>query len=250
MIWVRSFPLLFVGLLAGGLGARAVEAQLQSAPPVPLITRAELTAKLHAADSTGRKEEAFLLRTRLQNGDFEVGDRININYDGFVLKGGDSVMVLAGRIIRLREPMGDLNVSGLLRSELLEAVSTRVAKYFKNTIVRVSVPLRLSISGAVRLPGFYYFPVDSPLSDLIMRTGGQDPSADLKDVVIKRGDQVLWTNEDVQAALGDGITLERLNLEPGDEIIVGAKHQSNIWTILQVSIGLLGVILSFYRFSR
>ena len=37
--------------------------------------------------------------------------------------------------------------------------------------------------------------------------------------IIRRGEQTLWRKEDVQNALGDGLTLEQLNLEPGDEIV-------------------------------
>jgi hypothetical protein len=192
-------------------------------------TRGQLEARLRVADSLHQTDEAFRLRSRLRNGDFEVGDRVIISFDGVGLQRSDTLVLQAQKLLRLGEPMGDLQVNGVLRSELADSVSSRVARYFKNIVIRVVPLIRVSITGAVRAPGFYYARPDMPLGDVIMRSGGQDQTADLDNTVVKRGVRTLWGVEDVRAALRDGVTLDGLNMDPGDEIVVGTKSAGSFW---------------------
>jgi hypothetical protein len=251
MLWVPPRQAHVVGLLiALFAGApRVSSAQIRDVKPVPAVTRAELIEKARVADSLGRKQEAFLLQTRLRDGDFEVGDRIIVAYDGIGLQsrsGGDTLTVQSGKILRLGDQMGDLGVRGMLRFELYDSVAARVAKYYKNEVVHVVPLLRLSLSGAVRAPGSHYTRGDSPLSDFITRTGVPDGSADLGNVVINRGQQIWMGKEDVRTALSDGLTIDGLALEPGDEIVVGTRSASNRWIpVLQFGIPLLTIILTF-----
>lgn len=244
--------LLFFGLF-GLFAASRSEAQGSAGPLRPSApeSRAALIERARAADSLGRRDESFLLHSRLRDGDFEVGDRIIVSFEGLGLQRFDTLVVQAGKIVRLGEPMGDLNVNGLLRFELGDSISARVAKYFKNETVHATPLVRLSISGPVRAPGFYYARRDSPLSDIIMRSGGQDASADMRNIVIKRGSEILWSKEDVMSALDDGLTLDRLNLEPGDEIVVGSRAFANRWiAILQYGLPLASAILIPFIIQR
>lgn len=204
-------------------------AYAQSIVPSGERTRSQIEARLRVADSLHQADEVFHLRSRLRNGDFEVGDRIIVSFDGIGLQRGDTMLVQAGKILRFGEPMGDLNLTGVLRPEVVDSVSNRVSKYFRNIVVRVTPLLRISLTGSVRAPGFYYARSDIPLSDFIMRSGGQDATADLDNTVIKRGTRVLWNAEDVRVAFRDGMTLDGLNLNPGDEIAVGSRATSDFW---------------------
>jgi protein involved in polysaccharide export with SLBB domain len=244
MFSVRSRHVLPVALAAAIISQHPCLAQSATAKPVPDGSRAQLVAQARAADSLGRKEEAFLIRARLKNGDFDVGDRVFISYEGAAFTRRDTLVVQGKKILPLSDPLGDLDLNGVLRSELADSVTARVERYFKNEVVHVTALLRLSVSGAVRSPGFYYVPSDLPLGDLIMRTGGQDPTADLRNVTIRRGTQILWSSPDVQAALGDGLTLNGLNLQPGDEVVVGAKATRNWTGILQIGLPVLGIIIA------
>ncbi|MEP6990532.1 MAG: SLBB domain-containing protein [bacterium] len=223
----------------------ALPAGAQSAVrSTPDRTRAQLEAQAVAAESAHRSEEAFRIRSRLREGDFEDGDRIIVFYDGIGLQRGDTAVVQTGRLLRLGEPMGDVNLRGVLRSEIADSISGRVGKYFKNVTVHVTPLVRVSITGAVRAPGFYYARADMPVSDVIMRSGGQDQTSDLGNTVIKRGQQVLWTAEDVRTALRDGVTLEGLGILPGDEIVVGVRSTSDVWVkTLQFGVPLLSAVL-------
>ena len=125
---------------------------------------------------------------------------------------------------------------------LEDSLQARVAKYFRNTVVHVVPLLRLSVSGAVHLPGFYQSMPDAPLSDLITRAG-QDQLTDLSKVTIKRGERILWASPDVQSAFAEGLTLDRLALDPGDEIVVGAKSSMRWAQILSFGLPILSTVV-------
>lgn len=241
MLWLRTRRAPALGLAATLLFTSSVLAQRAGTKPVGQ-TRAELEARARRADSLRQTEEAFRLRARLQNGDFEVGDRMYAVYEGVNLTRADSLVVQSGKIIRLGEPMGDLSVHGLLVAEVADSIRSRVEKYFRGEVVHVIPLLRLSISGAVRAPGFYYAGSDARLSDVIMRVG-QDQNSDLSKVTIKRREQVLWAAADVQAALRDGLTLEYLGIEPGDDIIVGAQQSKGFGMFINVLVPTLSALL-------
>src|SRR5258708_2227914 len=68
-------------------------------------TRAQLTARAHRADSLHLRDQSFILRTRLQDGDFEVGDRIIITSSALMLKGSDTTVVVRNnKVISFGEP--------------------------------------------------------------------------------------------------------------------------------------------------
>jgi hypothetical protein len=205
-------------------------------------SRSELTEKARAADSAGRRSEAFVIRSRLRDGDFEVGDRILMSTEGAALSKPESVYVVtAGKIIRMHEPIGDVDLRGVLRSELHGVITQRVDRYYKNVVVHVTPLLRLVVSGAVRAPGVTYERYDTPVSDVIMRLAQEQ--TDLKNIVVMRGQQIRWGKEDIQTALANGVTLDRLELEPGDEIAVGARAAKRSTMFLQVGLSLVTALL-------
>ena len=204
--------------------------------------RVKLEAWARRADSEGLPAEATRVRSRLVDGDFKVGDRVIVTYEGLKTQGGDTLVVQSGKVLRLGEPLGDLDLRGVLRFELPDSVAHRVSKYFKSATVRVTPLLRLSVSGAVRLPGYYYARADTPLSDLITRTAGQDQTTDLGDVVVKRDEEVIWNSSDVRKAFREGGTLESLGLVTGDEITVGAR--AHPWpAILQYAVPIVSALV-------
>jgi protein involved in polysaccharide export with SLBB domain len=229
--------------LSAFLVVHSAIAQSPAGQPAPETTRAQLAIRLRVADSLGHREDAFLLRTRLRDGDFEVGDRIHVKYEGPALNKDEDLVVQAGRVVRLGEPMGDVNLSGVLRFEVQSLIAARIERLFKNEVVHVTTLVRVAISGAVHTPGSYHVPPDTPLSDVIMRNAGQDQSADPHNIVIRRGPQVLWAAADVQSALTNGLTIEGLNLEPGDEIVVGTRTPNRWWLIAQYSAGIAASIV-------
>jgi hypothetical protein len=241
---------LIAAVAVGVLDLRGALAQKPDSANQKPKTRADLVKMAKTADSLGRREEAYAIRMRLREGEFEVGDRIIVNYEGLGLKANDSLVVQAGKVLRLGQSMGDLSLGGVLRSEIKDSIEARVARYYRNETVHVTPLLRLSVSGAVKVAGFYYERPDVPLSDFLMRTGGQDQTADLGKVEIKRGERVVWHKEDVATALADGMTLDQLELEPGDEVVVGTRTSNKWITVLQYTVPITTAILLSLLYRR
>lgn len=238
---LRRAALLFS--LSAPLFVHSATAQTQSGQPTAEMSRAQLTERARVADSLGRRQEAFLIRSRLRDGDFEVGDRMIVKFEGPGLTKDTTLVVQAGRIIRLGAPLGDIELAGALRSELPTLLSTRVDKYYKNELVHVTPLIRIGVSGAVRAPGFFHVRSDTPLSDVIMMNGAAEQSADYKNIVIKRGEQIVWANADVQSALSNGLTIEGLNIEPGDEVVIGTRTSNKWGPVLQIGLPLVSSLV-------
>jgi protein involved in polysaccharide export with SLBB domain len=195
-------------------------------------TRAELEAQAKTAEAQHRTSEAWLLKTRLEQGDFQEGDRIVIVLPN-VSQNADTVVVREGKVVQLPR-MSDFQLQGVLRSELNTRLTEHLAKYLQDPTVRATPLLRLSVFGEVGRPGFLYGPADVLLTDVIMKAGGPTPLADLDKVVIKRGSDVIWPEQAVRTALTDGLSLDRLHLRAGDEIVVGRRRQISWMTVLQI----------------
>ena len=246
MAIVRSRQALTAAVFAIGLLSNLTSAQTPS-PARREATRTELEAKAREADSLGRTQEAFALHARLRDGDFDVGDRVLVQYEGLGLRGRDTIVVEEGRMLRLGNQLGDLSLLGVLRSELGDSISKRVARYYRNEVVHVTPLLRLSLGGAITRPGAYYLPTDAPLSDLLAQAG-RDANADPDNIVIRRGEIVLWGKDDVQSALQDGMTLQQLNLEPGDELLVGTRRQRTwVLPVVEASLSIIGLFMVYAR---
>jgi protein involved in polysaccharide export with SLBB domain len=222
---------LFAALLAskaggqrGASGAGDLRPQFES--------RTDLEAQAKAAEAQHRTSEAWLLKTRLEQGDFQEGDRIVIVFPN-VGPNSDTVVVREGKIVQLPR-VSDFQLQGVLRSELNTRLTEHMAKYLRDPTVRATPLLRLSVFGEVGKPGFLYGRADVLLTDVIMQAGGPTSVADLNKVVIKRGSDVIWPEQSVRTALADGLSLDRLHLRAGDEIVVGRRREIAWWSVVQL----------------
>jgi protein involved in polysaccharide export with SLBB domain len=226
-----AFMLLSPRLIAGAQGYAAMQ---------PMATRADLTA---LADRLSRGSEvdrnkANALRARLREGDFRPGDRIRLVLDGSVTQ-DDTITVVAGSKVQLKD-VGEIPLSGVLRSELQSHMSTQLAKYIKDVRVRATPLVRLSVLGPVGKPGFFYMPPDIPLGDAVMRAGGPSGNADLNKSVIRRNTTELYDSRNTRTAMNEGLTLDQLSLRDGDSIEIGEKSGSNWQKIASI----FGVVTS------
>lgn len=199
-------------------------------------SRAELETQAAAAESQHRTGEAWLLRQRLEKGDFQDGDRIVVQIQGNALAGKtvvelpETLTVRAGKLLELPR-MADLPLTGVLRSELQQRLTDHLSQYIKEPSVRATPLVRIAVLGYVARPGYIYSPADQPLSDLLMKAGGPGPDADMSRVVIRRDNEVIWNSQDTHAALADGLSLDRLHLHAGDEMFVPEHRHISWWTI-------------------
>jgi len=231
-------------LLSLVLTCRQVAAQSASNPVRQFDSRATLVEELKTAELQHRSEEAFLLKSRLEKGDFQEGDRMIVQIRNLSMP-TDTFVVRTGRMLQFPE-FGELSLEGVLRSELGERISKHLAKYLVDPSVRVVPLLRLAVIGRVSRPTYYYAPADAILSDLLTIAGGLAPDADLNRIVIRRGTDVIWKETDVQTALADGLSLDRLHLRANDQVDVGAKRHIAWLSIIPAISGgvlLLGALL-------
>ncbi|MEO8335679.1 MAG: SLBB domain-containing protein [bacterium] len=244
-LWRRSIGAALIGLTvvarvsAAQAGIPGVGAEME--------TRQMLESEMRKADEQHRTSEAWLLKTRLEKGDFQDGDRIVMKLLGPTLllgaTGNDTIIVRAGRMLPLPQ-MADLPLTGVLRSELHDQLTHHLAQYLRDSSVRAIPLIRLAVLGQVRNPNYYYTSADVLLSDMVMKAGGPNATADVNNMVIRRGGDVIWNAQDTRTALADGLSLDRLHLRAGDELYVDDVKSGGIsWQqVLQITGPVLGLI--------
>ena len=180
-----------------------------------------------------RLADAQAIRTRLQQGDFQAGDRIVLRITGDPnVKPEDTVTVRPGGVIALNQ-MGEISVRGVLRSELAAHMRREIGRFVRNATVVTTPVVRLGMFGQLLRTGFFEFPSDMLLSEAIMRTGGPAQTADQHNVTIRRGSGETWGRQSVDIALQEGVTIEQLGLRGGDQLTMGEKGGLSATLILQ-----------------
>ncbi len=222
--WLRTIAIACIGVTVASRSGHAQATAVDAGPE--LESRSTLEAEAAKAEAQHRKSEAWLLRTRLQKGDFQDGDRIIVKLLGQIqLPGNDTVTVRAGKVLPLPQ-MADLPLEGVLRSELQPKLSSHIAKYLRDSTVRATPLLRMAVLGQVRNPGYYYV-----------------------HMIIRRGTDIIWNAQDTRTALADGMSLDRLHLRAGDELYVDDIKGSIDWTkIVQFAGPVLGLLVTWKRF--
>jgi hypothetical protein len=242
--WTLASALATVGaLVLAGEPARAQTARPEGQRD--LETRAQLEAEARTAEQQNRSGEAWLLRTRLQKGDFQEGDRIVVTLLGSTAF-NDTISVRVGKMLPLPR-MGEVPLEGVLRSELSGRVSSHLARFLRDSSVRAIPLVRIAVLGQVQRPGFYYTSADVLVSDMLMKAGGPGGDADLNNVVIRRAGDTIWNAKDTRTAMTDGLSLERLHLRAGDELYVNAQKHTNWMAIAQVSVSVAALVFTFVR---
>lgn len=245
MMWRHGRVLVALTLACIGLRSGASQAQSLSTPaPTPrseFETRAELEEQARIAEAAHRTGEAWLLRTRLEKGDFQEGDRIVVMARSLAFKvEAETLVVRAGKIIQLPQ-MDDLPLDGVLRSEFNSKFEKHLAKYVTDSAARTTPLIRVGIEGSVGKPGYYYFSPDLVLNDIIMRAGGPAGDADLNRVTIRRGSDVIWDADGTRTALADGLSLDRLHMRAGDNVIIPNKRHIQWYSILGLGMSVISI---------
>jgi protein involved in polysaccharide export with SLBB domain len=208
--------------------------QQASGRATALATRASLQAEL--AQLGAGDAQAALIRTRLEKGDFQAGDRIFLRVDGeqqltdtFTV--GDNLEVALPQV-------GSVSLRGALRSELDDRLTTYLSQYLRTPVVEARPLMRLLVEGQVGRPGFYTTAPELPLADVIVVAGGLTQTAKTGEIRIQRGESIILGGATLQHALGAGYSLDRLNLQAGDRLYVPARGDS------ERTLRIVGVLLS------
>lgn len=164
------------------------------------------------------------IRDRLANGDFRLGDGVVLFVQGETTL-PDTVAVQSGADgPRISLPQfGDIALAGVLRSEVQQHITEALSMFIRDPVVRAEPLMRISVQGAVGAPGFFLVPADMLLSQTLMVAGGPAQNSNLGDMRIERGRDVILRGTPLQEELRQGRTLDQLNLEAGDQIVVPSQ---------------------------
>jgi protein involved in polysaccharide export with SLBB domain len=188
-----------------------------------LATRGELEGSL-AAGAQGPRISARdrqAIEHRLQEGDFQVGDRLVVKVQGEQAL-TDTFTVRAGQVMALPD-MAPLPLHGVLRSELQAKLLAHVSQYIRAPTVTAEALLRIGVLGSVLRPGYYSVRADQPLGDMLTVAGGLAPDADLSKARILRDGNEYWPRDEVRRAMASGKSLDVLGLKGGDEFSIGRR---------------------------
>ncbi len=247
---------LLLAAVPWSLGAQAAPSPVQTGGSLE-VTRPQLQELLTNLETvsqssaySGRIKEtarrnAELIRERLVEGDFRVGDRIQLIVEGEP-DVPDTLAVQPGPQIVL-PAFGAISLKGVLRSELEDHLTKELGRYIHNPVVTARANIRLAILGTVGQAGFFVVPADMLIGEALMLAGGPGPNADLEKLRIERGQRTIWEGQPLQEAMIEGTTLDQLNLRAGDQIFLPAEPQRSFmqsvlrYGLLVASVMLLGV---------
>ena len=222
----------------GGGDSSAARRELEAA-----AERSE-SAALATTDANNRarlQAEARMLRLRLAEGDFQVGDRIVVRVAGdSTLR--DTLTVRAGMVLPLGQ-YGDVSLRGVLRQDLRQHLSTALARYIREPRVEALTLVRVAVIGAVARPGYYHVAGDALMTDLVMLAGGPSSEGDLARISVRRNAGELIADDAVRTAVASGRTVADLGLRAGDEIVVGERKRRSVGSMLQVLSALSAVAI-------
>ncbi|HEY8831144.1 MAG TPA: SLBB domain-containing protein, partial [Gemmatimonadaceae bacterium] len=157
----------------------------------------------------------------------------------------DTLVVRDGKRIDLPQ-MGTFPLEGVLRSELETSLSTYLGKYLRSPVVQATPLVRLAVMGAIGRPGFFYTPADLPVTDILMRAGGPTPDADLEKVTVRREGDVLIDEPNTAIAIREGMSVDMLHIQGGDEIQVGRQSHTNWGMFIPIGTTVAGLLITYF----
>jgi len=220
--------------------------------PKRLATRAELQASLLLAERSATstaygartKERAQRLatdlRARMRDGDFRVGDQIQIRVQSAELNFLDTLAVSDSLLIDVPN-IRSISLRGVLRSELDSVLSTELARSVRDLRVEVRPLLRVAVFGLVTNPGYLTVPSETLLDQLLTLSGGPTADAAPDRMRLMRADTVLLDGKRVQAAIASSRTLDALDVRDGDALYVVRRREQ--WT-LQTTLSIVTLVLA------
>ncbi len=232
--------LVLIGLLVGPLvGTAKGQVAVDWDAAREQVTRAELEllrerlqeqvgSTAYSARLRSEAERSIaLVERRLREGDFQTGDRIVLLVEGEPDM-SDTLTVRSGRLVDV-PVVGALGLDGVLRSELQGVMEEHLSNYLRSPRVRTQALIRLSVIGEVGSPGFYVVPADVLVTDVLMLAGGPSRDANVTNLRVERGSARIWEGEAMELAVIQGRTLDQMNIQAGDRIVVprGGAQRDN-----------------------
>ena len=218
---VAALAFLVPALCSGQDLLRPIRLESDRAELTGLLAQYDAVALSTAYSEVLRNEgraRADLIRERLRTGDFRAGDQIALLIEGRGDLQWDTLRVEPGPLIDV-PTLGPILLQGVLRSELETHLDAEIGRFIQLPRVQARALIRVAFMG-VGQPGFHLMPAELPLSEAVMLAGGPGPGVDPGQIRIERGQDVLWSEEELLTPIAAGRTLNDLGLQAGDRIIL------------------------------
>ncbi len=237
-----------------------------------LATRAELEARLNVLRDMARSSrpdwlvaESTVVRMRLDQGDFRVGDRVlltvqdpaplrNAAADRGAVKSeeqqlSDTFTVGGGQELLL-PVVGRVGLKGVLRSELEPTLVREIARFIRDPVLHAQALISVGVTGEVARPGYYAVPGDAVVAMLLTAAGGPTKDAEMNKLKVDRAGKTLWQGNEFRRAIAEGRTLEDLRVQAGDQLIVPTNKHSDIYGPLRFVAVLLSIPVTIYTLTH
>jgi len=212
-----------------------------------LANRLEATSQSSAFTGVVRddaRRKAVLVRQRLRDGDFQVGDRIYLRVEAESSL-SDTFTIRGGRELQL-PGIPAIPLTGVLRVELTDHLNRVLSQYVRDPRVRAQALIRLAVFGQVFSQGFITVPVDIPVDEVLRQAGGLRDMADADQLRIERVREVLYDGDNLQLLIAQGRTLDELSIQAGDRIIIPERKVRNPLMMVQTIQILLTLPITIY----
>jgi protein involved in polysaccharide export with SLBB domain len=121
---------------------------------------------------------------------------------------GMADLPIAGRIV----------VAGKSRQNIEQYLAGLWAPYLKDTHVRATPAIRVSVTGSVKYPGYYYPHPDQTVYDVINMAGGPTLPYKLDEIEHRRAGDT--ESDELAHNISRGQTLREAGIDSGDEIML------------------------------
>jgi len=261
MIRMRCAALGAALLLVAGGTPLAGQAVAESAYYKLTISRDSLQALLAQLDSATdsastvsaavkarSRTVAGMIRSRLDRGDFNPGDRIRLQVDSEPQL-NDTFPVGPNQELVL-PVVGVISLHGVLRADLQSAMTRELSRMLRDPIVRATALIRVSVVGEVNKPGFYLLPPTSVVADALTAASGPTQNARVEKMYVERGGRRLIEGQPFQQLIAEGRTLDDANIRPGDKIVVPLANEGNFFNTVRTISIILSIPLTIYALTQ
>ncbi|PYP12681.1 MAG: hypothetical protein DMD56_03210 [Gemmatimonadetes bacterium] len=211
------------------------------------------------------RAETTYIQRRLREGDFRVGDRVLLAVEDPeppltgaatpVVKSSEQQLsdtFTVGSLQELTLPVvGVVSLRGVLRTELEPRLTVEIARYIRDPVVHARALVGLALSGEQARPGYYSVPADAVIPAVLMAAGGTTHETKLNKLKIQRNGQTIWEGDALRRAIAAGSTVDDLELQPGDAIVVPRSGSiGGLYGPAQLVAVLLGIPVTIYTLTR